>query len=935
MRCVAAALAVFACLLWSAYGAFAATRYDPRFRFRTISTPRFDIHYHQGEDRLAQRLAAIAEQVAAQTDKVLGPATGRVQVILVDQDDLSNGWATPVPYNTIEITAARPDADSVIGNVDDWLRLVFTHEYVHIVHLSRARGWIGGLRRVFGRMPLLHPNLYQPVWQIEGLATWQESAQTRQGRVTAGDFRVFLHAAAAQNRLEPLDRASSRIVDWPSGATPYLYGAYFHQYLANRYGAPAVERLIDETSRRLPYLGTRAYDKVFGRSLGSLWSEFERSIESPATSSTTARRLTRHGFAVTGPMFTDDRRVLYSVANPHGFPSLMELDIATGRSRTVTTRFFGEQVTVAGDVAIFDQLEVIRDVGLQADLYEVQLQDAGTRRLTFGARAADPDVSPDGKRLVFIIHAADRRQLALASLPLARVSTPATLVSAADVDFAAPRWSPDGTSIVAERRERGGPSQIVIVDAQTGAVRTIVAQGRNARPIWTPDGASVLFASSNDEQPFQIFSVSIASGAVQKLEGTGWSAQSPALTPDGRTLVFVGYTLDGYDLFSMPLASARWSASTIEAARAQPVTARETDPLPSRPYSPLPTALPRFWTPIIESDAGELVAGAATGSADALGRHSYGIEAGWVITRSHPDWQMSYAYDRWRPTFYAFAADDVDPWRGGERRTLEASIGMLLPSRRVRSTQTVLLEVHGSSERFACPATGGDCDVDDGLRVRRNSIRTGVSYDAARTFGYSISREEGGRVVTTLEAIRSPSFGDAASVSATLDARGYQRVWPRHAVVAMRAAGASSWGDRSARPLFSASGNDARSTGFAFGTNAIGLLRGVGDDRVLGTRAAVINVDYRVPLAHPERGLGTIPVLLKALHAAVFADAASAWADRFRSSDVHYSIGLEVSMDVVLGYVAPVTFTAGTAWRDSPRSRQGGLAAFARIGRAF
>ena len=77
-----------------------------------------------------------------------------MQVILVDQTDLSNGWATPVPYNTIEITAVPPPPESLIGNTTDWLELVFTHEYTHILHLDRSRGFMQGVRRVFGRVPL-------------------------------------------------------------------------------------------------------------------------------------------------------------------------------------------------------------------------------------------------------------------------------------------------------------------------------------------------------------------------------------------------------------------------------------------------------------------------------------------------------------------------------------------------------------------------------------------------------------------------------------------------------------------------------------------------------------------------------------------------------------------------------------------------------------
>src|SRR5919112_2791073 len=77
----------------------ASTRYDPRLRFRTITTPHFAVHFHQGEDALARRLARIAEEVAARVTGELGVANGRVHVILVDQTDLSNGWARAAPYN--------------------------------------------------------------------------------------------------------------------------------------------------------------------------------------------------------------------------------------------------------------------------------------------------------------------------------------------------------------------------------------------------------------------------------------------------------------------------------------------------------------------------------------------------------------------------------------------------------------------------------------------------------------------------------------------------------------------------------------------------------------------------------------------------------------------------------------------------------------------
>jgi hypothetical protein len=163
IRTLVAAFFVFTCT--SQY-AVAASRYDPRLHFRSIETARFTIHFHQGEESLARRLAAIAEETADRVAAELGAANGRVHVILVDQHDLSNGWANPVPYNVIEISAAAPSGGSTIGNTDDWLRLCCRMS-THIVHLT-ARGWTAGFARLGHSPPL--SNVFPLQWQIEGIA---------------------------------------------------------------------------------------------------------------------------------------------------------------------------------------------------------------------------------------------------------------------------------------------------------------------------------------------------------------------------------------------------------------------------------------------------------------------------------------------------------------------------------------------------------------------------------------------------------------------------------------------------------------------------------------------------------------------------------------------------------------------------------------------
>src|SRR5262249_10132930 len=55
-----------------AVAANAASLFDPIYRFRTLTTPHFIIYFHQGEERLASRLAAIAEETWTALERPLG-----------------------------------------------------------------------------------------------------------------------------------------------------------------------------------------------------------------------------------------------------------------------------------------------------------------------------------------------------------------------------------------------------------------------------------------------------------------------------------------------------------------------------------------------------------------------------------------------------------------------------------------------------------------------------------------------------------------------------------------------------------------------------------------------------------------------------------------------------------------------------------------------
>jgi len=919
--------------------AHAATRYDPRLRFRTYRTSHFAVHAHQGEDALARRLAAIVERVRTRFQPSLGVPRGRVHVILVDQTDISNGWATPFPFDAIELTAVPPAGEELIGNTTDWLEVAFTHEYTHILHLDRSRGFMGGVRRIFGRAPLVFPNLFLPIWQIEGFATYEESRMTGEGRVPAGDFRAIVDVPARERRFDPIDRAGGGLDDWPDGHAPYAYGAYFHQYLSDRYGADRVEALADATAGRLPLFGAGAFKSVLGASVTSLWREFrdsrERAAAAASVTDSSARRLTHDGYIVSAPRVDREGAIYYRTLNADGFPALIRLQ--NGTSRRLTWRVGGGRTSIAGDWVVFDQLEVVRSVALHSDLYAVPRAGGPVVRLTKDARAGYPDLSPDGRRIACVVQATGRRALALVDFaPRGPRGVPRVIAGAADADYTGPRWSPDGSQIVVERR-RPGVYELVIVDPATGAARTLVtrADARLVTPSWTPDGTTVLFSADAGDGPFNVYAADVGSGTVSQVTDSTSGAQFPEVAPDG-SLIYVGYTADGYDLFSLSSDSFRLKPEATLPAFHQGADQsgfhRQIEDVASESYKPLRTLVPTYWEPVIESDAGETHVGAATAMSDALGRHGYSASAAWTGSRARPDWSAAYAYDRWRPTIIASYSDDTDPIIGGEVRSRELFAGALLPFRKIRWSQTLMAGFDAETQTVACSAA---CRLVGAPRRDLHSIRAGWLYDSRRLFRRSISTEEGVAVEAAVEGSRRAFGSDADASAAVFDARAFQRVFGRHAVLAVRLAAATGWGDAAARRRFSAAGSGPSTPAFDFGRDTIGLLRGFDPEDVVGPNAAVFNADLRVPIVRVERGPGLWPIFVRSIHGAAFVDFGSAWTATFRAADVRRSIGGELSTDVVLIHYVPLTIAGGVAWTHDPVAGRDRAAGFARLGYAF
>ena len=929
--------------LWLAGGAALAQPYDPAFRWRTLETPRFRIHYHQGEEALAQDVAREAERAHALLSPRLGYAPRRTEIVVSDDQDDANGMATPVPYDTIRLYAVPPSSFSELQDYRDWLRQLVQHEYTHILHLDNIGGFPAAVNTIFGK--LWPPNGLLPSFMLEGVAVLNESeGDPAAGRNGSALFDMEARALALDGPFPRLDEASNPYLRWPIGEVPYLLGGRFLGFLQARYGQWAIAGFATEQgSATWPYAPSTAGRHWFGgKDFPTLWDEYAEAERAYAEGRrafirsrgvTPSSPLTSRGGLIQHPRFSPDGAfVAYFERGLDEAPGLRRV-APDGRElgRVAVVDANGTLAVSSPREAVVAIGEVFREYRVYDDLYAVNLPKGSRRRLTRGERATDPDVGPDGT-LVYV------RRTGGGTMALVR-RRPGE--ARAEVLFAhggsqvfMPRMARDGR--VAFELHEGGRRDIAVW--QDGRVMRVTDDDAlDTGPAWTPDGRFLLFASDRGGV-FNLHAWDCTSGAIRQVTNVELGAFEPDVAPDGKTIVFVSYSRAGFDLATIPFDAQSWlepqapPPAPVVANAPTPAEAALPDPIPSRPYSAWPTLRPAFWFPVIASDGAGTVLGAFTAGTDVLQRHAWSGQ-GWWSTRGHePGYSAAYQGGWSWPALDLSSSLVLDDSPGPPNRLQRVweygSAGATFTFTRLSRALALRVGYGAIGYRSvepeqAIPQVLEPYRFRDGL-LSEASFQS--RYSDARRFVRSISPEEG-RVATVGLRLASPELGsDYALARARASLAQYVRVpFTRHWVVALRAAGGLANGTIGGRAPFELGGL-SEPDAFSLLPSAVSApsdqLRGYARSTFGGTGFVLGNVELRVPLAEPTRGRSTWPIFLRRTHGALFLDAGDAFdrpgevalaGHRLAADELRFGAGAELRLEVVLGYYLRTDVRIGVA----------------------
>ncbi len=899
------------CLLFFTCRAYAV---DPWLDWKTIESEHLYVHYADGNKAFAERALAIGEAAHKRlTGELEWNPLQKTHLVLSDETDFPNGFATPLFFNRTVLFLAPPTSVNTLEDFDDWFSTLLFHEYTHIVHLDKSAGSPEFLRRIFGRFLFLFPNVFQPSWVTEGLATHKETYPERGiGRGQSTMYASMMREEVAKG-LQPISHVNLPVTTWPAGTTRYLYGVYFMEFIAEKYGEDRLQQWVDEYSDNLvPFFINTAANQVFDKNLTPLWEEYQQWLKDRFEPE--IKKIKKAGIVAGKQISKDAYRTesvraissskgdeVYYVRNGgYKRASLVRID-AQGNSEELLTLNNGADLDLHPKAGILlTQNEYCNNYTVYKDIYLYDQKTDELERLTECGRYLFASWHPDGRHVVAVHHENGKISLHLLDLQTRQKKVlwqadNAEVIGQVDV-------SPDGKQLVASMWRRGSGWNLELFDLAKKRWKKISSgTSITANPQFTPDG-NILF-SYEVNGVYNINRYMVRSGRVERLTNLVGGAFQSSQASKGGAVYYAGYTAEGYAIYKLDDARVISRLGKFPDDRLQLIDYKTTSHQ-QRDYSALSNMYPRWWFPTYGYTEQRSELGLTTTGNDALGIHNYSITASYDSKLKEPAGVVSYAY----VDVLFLSAQRINEIRLDENGDVNR-----LSKRNIASAILAFPDRYIQKQYNLMFAAIYDRTADDKLAAgvepfndfRDNLLSSAFLYNSANINPLSISEIDGMRLRLVAES--SVLDADYSGQVYTLDWRQYIRTG-RESVFALRFV--QGWGTDTPRPF--------KLGGEGINDDAILTLSGVNNEPVFnvrsyalrgykeglpqlrGRRTQLLTGEWRFPLQRIEKGVMTPPVGLMQWFGGVFAETGAAYEN---SPQTYYSsAGVEVTADINVFY---------------------------------
>lgn len=878
----------------------------PDLKWFTIETTHFYIHYHNGLEKVAEESAGLFEEIDGMMRSFIPEMhEGKTHVVLTNFTDSSNGFATPFPQRTIYLFLTPPSPDSELVYDLEWTKTLFIHEYSHIIHLERAGGFPKLLRKVFGRV--YFPNLLLPYFFIEGYATFNETTFSGFGRYKSSYFEMLLRIAFLTDSVDEIENFSIPYpVHWPFGTTPYLYGSSFLGYIAETYGEECIERFnIKYSSNLVPFLLNYSMKSVCGKRIIDLYEEWKMNMKTKyelvkervhSEGIMEGRRITTLGRWTRGVRFYSDEEVVFTHYGMDEYPSIKALHLSTGKIRDIAPINYNFLLSVFEGNIYFSDTEFRKGFWLINELYGIK--DGKKERLAKGVRGFSPEATPFGIWFV-------ERTPEGSALCTIEEKSKGDCPYRTDGSILSFTFDNKFSRAVLSEKRVDGRIDIAIFDITSGERRFLTSdRAVDLFPIFSPDGRYVLFSSDRNGIP-NLYAKDVETSEEFMITNLVGGAFESDISPNGKNIVYIGYTKDGFDLFIMSYEPFSWKR-VFQEEELGVIKEKRVLEFEKKSYRGWKYFYPRFWLPWVwYSTEGGFFTQIKTGGADPLFKHIYMLDLYYQWKRGKPGASLLFLEESFYPSLIFHIAEL--PERGPIiysnenyrkvfylQRTL-ASFNIAVPVfRRMRWSL-----YGGGGYRFYRVSAKEEYKLFQSRHTTGNlsGLNAFIYFDNTKYYPSSFSEEEGFRVFG--EAIRFlPSLGsDHSAEKFLVSAEGYEEIYGM--VFHIRV----DYGKYSG----------SREVDLMLTTGSSGDIQVKGIRNFFASDVWALKGEMKLPLLL-EKGISTLPFAFRYIYFSPFVQ--GLFAKEVSKNEYykdHLSIGIEGNFEIYIGYNIPILLKIGYA----------------------
>ncbi|WP_038250706.1 BamA/TamA family outer membrane protein [Ghiorsea bivora] len=907
--------------------AYAGINHASNLDWKTQESTHFRIHFYAGEQALANRSLHIAESVYTRLTPILNwYPKEKTEIVLSDEMDMSNGFALPIPSNRITLFVSRPNSVSSLEDHAGWLETLILHEFVHTLHLDKARGGPKNIRNVFGRILLAFPNVFMPAWMHEGLATYYETDKKLGiGRGQSVYFQMMMRMEVDAG-IKPVKQINQLNTLWPLATSRYLYGVYFYQFIADTYGEDTLPKIVETYSDHwLPFAINDLYEDVLGKDMTAIWDEFETYVNAKFQSQIThikqqglyeGERLSQTGDFKSSVLQADDGRIFYVSDNLENGAKLKK--IYQGKSRTLLELNAGARLDWHEQAGLLmTQPDICDNANRYYDIYRVDA-DGDSKQLTHCQRYIFAAWSPDGSRIAAVKNY--RGQHAIHLLDAKGKLLQVLWQGHDDETLSGLDWSADGKLLVSSvwRKNSGWDVETFDVTNQSWVkITDDILVETDARFV---GGSHDIVYAAEHEGVYNIFKHEV-SGKVKQLTQVLGGAFAPFINQKGQ-LLSIDYHAQGFDVYQLgqPLHQAVSFTKTASVFPYPQFPEQDISISKPVPYSAWDSALPTSWLPNLALTNQGVELGAFVFGSDVLNRHNYSLYAGYQSLVSSPVFNLDYIYDGWYPLLKLHAEQMQLPSFDNQNKLVALTENqrldgeLIFPWLKQQSRWTAHLALNHVSQSLSWLApqyTALNTDFQDTL------LGAALVYDTRLTYPRGISSASTGYVLSILAESGKGLGGTYTGNMLMLSGRQFNHLGNEQVLALRLDAG---FADNTSRP-FSVGGNnsiniipnllDPLPASASFNQRQYSL-RGYADAALIGQHMLLASAEYRFLITRIEKGWMAPPIGIDSVFGQVFFDAARVGND-LNAAKTYSGIGAELGGDMVLFYSLPARLQLGYA----------------------